>query len=199
MKKLKQFIQKVIEFFKEIFSDKEEKVEQKPAAPVEPTTPPPTQEAPPVEPKVPTQEEHQDEPAETSLSGEVTSFLWKPESDTNPKVAVIVVSADLIRSEHLKVKILDKDNRPLKVIPDKNKYSLERGNKLPQDKFGRINFKPGPTDKQFLKSAPLKVSFYIDKDGLQTPIKTYGKDFQVIKDPTKRWAGKGGKLVIENK
>ena len=76
---------------------------------------------------------------------------------------------------------------------------MERGNKLPQDKFGRINFKPGPTAKEFAKSAPLRVSFYIDKDGVKTPVKTYGSEALVITDPTKRWVGRGGKLVIENK
>lgn len=128
------------------------------------------------------------DPPVTDVTSQVQSFLWKPISDTNPVCSVITVSADKIRSEDLKVEILDKNDV---IIPGllsvKNKYSNGRGNPLPGFKFARINFKPGLTDKQFKKYAPIKVRFYIESSTIKkTYIKVMNKDFILIKDPTQR-------------
>jgi hypothetical protein len=127
------------------------------------------------------------DPAMTNLAAEVQSFLWKPESDTNPMVSVIVVSADEIRSDDLHVEIYSKNGRRvLGLKTHKNLYSSGRGNKLPKFKYGRINFKPGHTAERFAQLAPLTVKFYIKLGEEKRYIKCVGKDEVKIKDPTKR-------------
>lgn len=148
---------------------------------------PATQDPPMLTPKPqgPTSELN-DEPTETSLDAEVTSFLWKPVSDTSPMVTVITVSCDKARSEHLRIDIKGKNDIPLKIENTKNKYSTFRGNQLPNHKYGRINFKPGLTHQEFSKYTPLKISFYLEIAGVRTNIKVGGKDFIVIKEPKLR-------------
>ena len=142
--------------------------------------------------------EVQEEPDTTDPTSMVTSFLWKPLSDTNPKVTVVTVACDGIRSEHLFMEVLDSQDVLLAGKTSKNQWS-ERGNKLPGCKFGRVNFKPGPTAAKYAKSQPLKVRFFVMLDNVRTDVTIQGKPLATIKDATVRWVMHGGKMSIDIK
>jgi len=189
-------LQKIVNFFK---ADKEASTPV-PAPPREEVKPTPAvQETKPTTPAPEAPEATGDDPAVTNPSAGITSFLWKPLSDTNPKVTVITVSADEIKSDDLRVRILNKKGKDMEIITVKNKYSTARGNKLPQDKLGRINFKPGLTAEQFMKAAPIKIIFYTEIAGKKSDILTCGNAVVEIKDTTKRWVIKNGKLTPDPK
>lgn len=183
---MKKLLKKLIKFLKKLFGAKEEESNPSGDASTPPNTPAPNPIPPPQvngpEPIDPT-----GDPAHSNPNGQVQTFLWKPESDTNPQVSVIVVSADELRSDELKVEILDKNNKEIPgLIPDKNKYSNGRGNGLPGFKYERINYKPGLTDKQFKKFAPLKVKFYLKLASGRKDVKVLNKEFIIVKNPEER-------------
>lgn len=126
------------------------------------------------------------EPPFTDVRSQVSSFLWKPISDTNPRVSVITVSAEAIRSDDLRVQVFDKKGKLLKLDEKKNKYSNGRGNPLPGFKYARINFKPGWTSAQFKRVAPITVQFYVSYLGKKIPVLVLGKTGITIKNPHQR-------------
>lgn len=188
LEKLKTLIDKLIAKL-----DKKTEEKEPPVAEPAPTTPPvstptpvqpapqqPAPQAPGIDPT--------GDPAQTDLSKlKVTSFLWKPVSDTNPVVSVVTISTDTIRSDDLRLRIFDKNGKLISGTQEKNKYSNGRGNgPLPGHKYARINFKYGKTDKEFSKLAPIKVTFVAVVAGKEYPVTIMGKDSMIIKDPTKR-------------
>lgn len=192
LKKLKNLIKKLREILDLLF--KNEKSQQAPSVEVEkPVTP-----TSPSEPISPAQPEEAAEPPVTNPTGQITSFLWKPVSDTNPKVVVMVVSCDQIRSDDLRVELYDKADKIMKWLK-KSKTSPGRGNQLPQDKYGRINFKVGPTCEDFKKYSPVKVKFYVELNGVKTYVKVQNQEFVLMKKPCQRQVMKNGKLVLDSK
>lgn len=180
-----KILNNIIEFFVTLFGHSK-KVELTPMPAPQPTVPKePKPNSPSIPPNNPV--DQSGDPDVTDPSAQVQTFLWKPISDTNPIVSVITVSADAIRSDELFVEIYDKANKIITgLIPGKNQYSSGRGNPLPGFKYGRINFKPGWTDKQFSKSAPIKIKFYTVVKGKRLYVKVLGKDYFEVKDPIKR-------------
>ena len=153
---------------------------EKEEAPKEET---PVNEKPKPEPKPkpeekPKEEHSSGEPKRSKVKGEVTTFLWKPVADhsSNP---VVVVGCDDIRSQDLKMEILGKKNKPLRV----DIRVTGRANKLGHMKYGRINFRPQRTAKQFERSAPLKIRFYHTFTGKKKYVKVRGKDKIIVKKP----------------
>lgn len=129
-----------------------------------------------------------DDPEFSDPTAEITTFLWKPVSDTPPRVAVISVSCDKARAEHVKVQIKDNKGRIIpKLVERYNVGGIKRNNPVPGHVFGRFNFKPGPTNSSFVQYAPLTVSFFLEVEpGKRTRMKVMGKKSIVIKDPTQR-------------
>lgn len=173
MKKLIELLLKLLGFFKK----EDDKREQKPQ--------PPIVEAPKPNPEPPF-DEHTAEPAFSSEKGTITSFLWKPESDTNPKVTVISVSSDTLKAADVRIQIKDKKGKIVKGNEEYNKGGNLRANRLPNHKYGRFNFKPGKKASEFAKLAPLTVSFFVELGGVRLPVKVMGKDSIVVKDPKQR-------------
>lgn len=138
------------------------------------------------------------EPDVTNPDGQITSLLWKPVSDTNPKVVVIVVSCDEIRSDDLRVEVYTKTGGLMRSL--KNcKTSPGRGNQLPGDKFGRINFKVGPTFEEFKRYAPVSLKFFVNVGKTKKYLKIQGLDEVKVRAVGKRWNLKHGKMVEEKK
>ena len=117
-----------------------------------------------------------EEPATVDGAG-ADHVLWKPESDTHPKVAVVAVAADYINRYDLEVCIF----RGKDKIACARTYSDHRGNKLPQHKFGRFNFKFGRKAESLPKNIELR--FYVDGKRVTAA----GLKAVKISDPTKRW------------
>lgn len=165
----------------------------------QPTSPPietPTPAPAPVPAPAPTPEDS-DEPTVTEPTAQITSFLWKPLSDTSP-TTVIVVGCDKIRSEHLRVELFDGSGKEISGKKTKNPGS-KRGNKENGYKYGRINFKPGKTASQYAALQPIKVRFFVELNGQRYDIKIQNQDFLIISDAKKRWKAKNGKLVFDPK
>lgn len=186
---MKNFIEKVINFINELKSlfSKDKEVENKVEAPkvVKPSKPS-KNVTPVVQEEVEVVDPHNDEIEVSQDGAKITSFLVKPVSDTNPKILVFSVSCDLARAEDVKIKIKDKKGKVLKVKDTYNSGGSKRGNRLPGHKYGRFNFKPGPTAEEFKKSAPLEVSFTVNVNGKSQVLPVMGKDSIIVKDPTKR-------------
>jgi hypothetical protein len=122
------------------------------------------------------------EEPEKSTIPVITSFLWKPDSDTFPKGVVVSVSSDTLRARDVRIKFVDKNGKNIKIKTTFNEGGHLRGNRLPNHKFGRFNFKPGGFPKDFENKAPISVSFTAFIDGIEVPCKVMGKDFIVVKD-----------------
>jgi len=152
--------------------------------PIQLPIPTPTPTLSPVPPVLTPSEE--EEPAVSDPYGFITSFLWKPESDTTPKGIVISVSSDTLRAEDVRVTLKDSFGKIIKANDKYNMGGLLRGNKLPGHKYGRFNFKPGGSAESYSPSKPLTVSFTLVLNGKSTPIKVMDKFSIEIKDPSKR-------------
>lgn len=187
---MKKLIEKLISFLEKLLKKfKKQPVETPPTIPNVEVEPEDSLPKPPPVIEQETQEkiDSTGDPKKTKAGAQVQTFLWKPLSDTNPIVSVITVSADDIRSDELFVEILDKSNKVIpNLIPGKNRWSAGRGNGLPGYKYERINFKPGLTDKQFQKHAPIKVKFYTQVGKVKTYVKVMNKDFIKVDKPTQR-------------
>ncbi len=143
-------------------------------------------------------EHSSEEPLKTRIKGAgVTHCLWKPESDTHPKVAVIAVAADTIIRHDLRLHIKDKNGKS--VASNVKTYSDHRGNQLPDHKFGRFNFKFGKKAETLSKVSPLTISFTIEVDGKSYPCKVGGLDEFVVTDPKKRWVCSGKRVRFDPK
>lgn len=184
LEKLKKLVEKVKEIIA-LFKEEEKPEEQEETE--EPTPTPEPEEEEPAPSPTPGPVDATGDPEVTDPTGGVTSFLWKPVSDTNSKVTVITVSADTIRSEDLRVQCFDKDGTKIPLSEEKNPHSKGRGNQLPGHKFARINFKPGWSATEFKKVAPITVRFQaVLSNGKRASLLVMGKDKIVIKDPTQR-------------
>lgn len=123
----------------------------------------------------------EDEPEKNDLSSSVQTFLWKPVADHNP-FPVVVVSADGFKTNDLQMEILGKSDKVLKV----GIQNTGRANKLGHMKYARIHFRINRTAKDFNKSSPLKVRFFVLKNKKRIDVKVMGKNHMVIKSPTGR-------------
>ena len=115
------------------------------------------------------------EPKKSNPDGKVTKILWKPKSDVDPNV-VVVVECNSVRSKDLKLEILGKGRKPLKV--GIRMSGRANGN--------RINYRLDRPAKKFNKSAPLKLRFYQMVKGKKVVVQFKGKDSLQIKQPTRR-------------
>lgn len=123
------------------------------------------------------------EPQSTGTIGQITSFLWKPDSDHGGE-PVVVVSCDDVPTNELFIEVFNSNGNPMKSV-DSNAFS--RANKLDSHKFARISFRLGVTKKTFKKSVPLKVQFYQVVDGKKHILSIKNRGTQMtIKDPAKR-------------
>lgn len=174
IKLIKKLLTKLIKLF---FSFKEENNTPKPKEVV--IILPEETQKPETKPEVKTKAE--DEPAKCDPNGNITTFLWKPVSDNDGNV-VVVVGCDTIRSRDLHMELLGKSGKTLKVPIS---YG-GRANKLPQLKYGRIHFRLARKATEFKRSAPLVVRFYQKVNNKKKIVTVMGKDFIKITKPTVR-------------
>lgn len=127
-----------------------------------------------------------DDPEFTNPEAEVTSFLWKPESDTDPKDVVVVVSADEIRADDLKIEVYSKDGKKLPLREGRKPFGAKRANKKGNHKYARIMFKLQWKAHDFVKYSPLAVYFYINHNGSKKRVKILGNKGVMVKDPLNR-------------
>jgi hypothetical protein len=115
--------------------------------------------------------------------------LWKPVSDTNPKVAVLSIAAAYSNRGDLEVAVFSGGKELLRA----RTYSIHRGNKLPQHKYGRFNIKLGRVGAKFPKG--IVVRFY----SLGKRVTVGGLKEMKIADPTKRYVAENGKIRLDPK
>ena len=107
----------------------------------------------------------------------VQSVLWKPESDNDGKV-VVLITCDEMKTEDVKLRILNKKKRPIRA----NIRIAGRSNRLGHFKYARITYRVDQYAENLVKRSPLTLEFY----------HTLGEESETvlkrvrIKNPTKR-------------
>jgi hypothetical protein len=119
------------------------------------------------------------EPKTVKSKAKITSFLWKPVSDTDPKVMVVSVSADNINSKDLRMYIEGPKGKPIKG--DNDSKVFVRQNILPGHKYGRINFKYGQK-ADFFKPGTRVVFELVTGER----VLVMDKEYIVVKNPLER-------------
>jgi len=141
---------------------------------------------PNIEPEVNEMDETKENDIEESCGPEksilkeakIQSFLWKPASENDSNV-VILVTADQLKTEDLKMRILNHKKKVMKKINIRNSG---RSNKLGHFLYPRITFRLDRSAEKLKRKAPLFVQFYVKrKNGSEKKLKT----IKII-DPTKR-------------
>jgi len=185
-------LKKIIEFFKSLFGKKKTETplpEKEPTVP----TPPPTETKSdtdvvktPNQPTLPpgnhvgaTLDEdpyYNYEPLSTGKIGKITSFLWKPDSDTSGK-PVILVSCDEVPRDELFVEVLNGKKIPVLL---KNNKAFSRGNRIPGRIYGRISFQTGMSLDAFRQyEQPIYIKFYQIIDGKKVYLNIMGKGEEI--------------------
>ena len=153
---MKNFINFILELLGLRKKEKDTKPSvSKPKPTVEPQ---PKPESKPLEPKAKEEEKKEKKkavPKKSNPNAKITTFLWKPESDNDGKV-VILVKCDGMRPGDIKMELFSSKGTKLKINQNAQP-NLANGD--------RIHFRPGKVAKSLKKQAPLSVKFFHKLDG----------------------------------
>lgn len=167
-----KLLKKLLELIKSLFKKKESKPEPKQEQPKEEPKPEEKPEKP---------ENHHEGKGEEPENSEfkkakIDSFLWKPVSDGDGNV-VILISCDNMISSDVKLEIKNRKGNAIKVsIRNTGRANGEAG-----QKFARIHYRIGRQATGFKKASPLTAVFYHTQKRKKEVIRKFR-----IKDPTKR-------------